>query len=149
MARYNAVFGGPVEKLKPQVRELPAAASTLPGSIVVATGGQFALADAATAGKVYIAQENYLTMKGPDTAVGTGDTLIGMELADDCLYRARVADGVNVALDAALAPGANGELVLAGTADRVVAFADEAYNNTSGSSQLVQVRPANGFVTAA
>ena len=149
MARYNAIFAGPVEKLKPQVREALASESITPGCIIVMSSGEFALADAATAGKVYIAQENYLTMKGPDTAVATGDTVIGMELQDDCLYRARVATGVNVTLDAPLAPGANGELVLAGTADRVVAFADEAYNNTSGSAQLVQVRPAHGYVTAA
>lgn len=149
MARYNAVFAGPVEKLKPQVRELPAAVDLTPGSIVVASGGQFALATAATTGKVYVVQENYLTMKGPDTSITAGNTAIGLEMADDCLYRARVATGTNVTLDAALAPGANGELVLAGAADRVVAFAAETYNNTSGSAQLVQVRPANGFVSAA
>lgn len=149
MARYNAVFAGPVEKLKPQVKEMPAAASTAPGSIVVVSGGQFALADANTTGKVYIAQENYLTMKGPDTAIAAGDTVMGLELDDSCLYRALVATGVNVAEDAALAPGANGQLVLATAADRVVAFAEEAYNNTTGSAQLVQVRPAHGYVSAA
>lgn len=149
MARYNAVFAGPVEKLKPQVKELPAAASTAPGSIVVVSAGEFALADASTAGKVYIAQENYLTMKGPDTEINAGDTVMGLELDDSCLYRALVATGVDVAEDAALAPGANGQLVLATAADRVVAFAEEAYNNTTGSAQLVQVRPAHGYVSAA
>lgn len=149
MPRYNKIYAGPVTETLPQVRELPAAVAILPGCIVVASAGTFALATAATAGKVYIAQDNYLAMQGVDTAYAAGDTCIGMEMLDEQFFNARVATGVNVTLDMPLAPGASGFLVAATAADRVVAFADEAYNNTSGASQLVRVRPANGYVTAA
>lgn len=149
MGRYRAIFGGPVEKTMPQVRELPAAADTAPGSLIVESADTFAFATAATTGKVYLAQENYATMKGVDDVIPTGNTVFGLELIDSHMYRALVATGTNVAKDAPLAPGANGELVVAGAADRVVFFADEAYNNTSGTAQLVKVRPANGYVSAA
>lgn len=149
MARYNKIYAGPVTETLPQVRELPAAAAILPGCIIVASAGAFVLATAATAGKVYIAQDNYLVMKGVDDAYAAEDIVIGMELLGTQFFYARLATGVNATLDMPLAPGADGFLIAAGAADRVVVFADEAYNNTTGASQLVRVRPANGYTTTA
>lgn len=149
MARYNKIYAGPVTEVTPQVQEAPAAADTLPGCLVVLTAGEFALAGAATVGKVFIAQDNYLAMKGVDDVWEEGDTMIGMEMLDEQFFNARVATGNNVAKGAALTPAANGLLALASTADMVVAFAEEAYNNTSGESQLVRVRAAKGYLTAA
>ena len=153
MARYSRIHLGPARKNDPQVREAEAAAAILPGSLIVLNGaGRFALAAATTVGKVWLAQENYLAQKGVDVAytgyaagppVVDGDTVIGLEMQDDTHYAARVANGVNItAPGTALTPGANGTLAIASTSDLVVAYSDEAYNNTSGSTQLVRVRPA-------
>lgn len=150
MARYNKIFAGPATETKPQVQELPAAAAGIvPGNIIVMSSGEFANAGASTVGKVFIAQDNYLAMKGVDDAYDSGDTVIGMELLDEQFFNARVATGNNVTRGAALTPAANGELAIAALSDMVVAFAEEAYNNTSGSAQLVRVRAAKGYLTAA
>ena len=52
MGRYNKIFLGPATENKPQVQEMIAAASTKPGYLVVVSSGEFALAGAATVGKV-------------------------------------------------------------------------------------------------
>lgn len=143
MARYNKIFLGPVEKTKPQVKELLAAAALKPGRIAVISSGKFALAAATTVGKIWLIQDNYLAMKGVDTDWAQDSTAIGIEMQDDHLYAARVANGVNItAVGTALTPGANGTLVIASTSDLIVAYSDEVYNNNSGSEQLVRIRPA-------
>ena len=149
MARYNKIYAGPVTEVMPQVQELPAAASTLPGCAVVMTAGEFALAGAATVGKIYVVQDDYLTLKGVDTAIAADDTVIGMELLDEQLFNVRVPTSTNVARGAALTTGASGKWVLAGTGRPIYAYAEEAYNNTSGSDQLVRVRAAKGGQLAA
>lgn len=149
MARYHKIFAGPVTENIPQVVELQAAASTLPGCAVVVSSGKFALAGATTTGKVFVAQDNYLTMKGVDDAIAADDRVIGMELLPDQLFNVRVPTSTNVALGAALSVGANGKWVLAGAGRPVYAYAEEAYNNTSGADQLVRVRAATGYLLPA
>ncbi|MGF6157778.1 hypothetical protein M2267_003037 [Ensifer sp. KUDG1] len=143
MARYNKIFLGPVEKTKPQVKELLAAAALKPGRIAVITSGKFALAAATTVGKVWLIQDNYLAMKGVDTDWAQDSTAIGIEMEDDHLYAARIANGVNItAVGTPLTPGANGTLAIASTSDLIVAYSDEVYNNNTGSEQLIRIRPA-------
>jgi hypothetical protein len=143
MPRYNKIFLGPAEKNKPQVREAKAAADLKPGRLVVMSSGEFALAGATTIGKVLIVQENYLAMKGPDTDWASGSTAVAIEMDDQCLYAARIANGVNItAVNTALTPAANGTLGIASTSDLIVAYSDEIYNNNSGSEQLLRIRPA-------
>lgn len=149
MARYNKIYAGPVTEVTPQVQEAPAAAAITPGQLVVLSSGEFAVAAADSAGAVFVAQDNYLVGGGPDDAYDEGDTVIGMELLDEQFFNVRVANGQNVTRGAALALGASGALVLAGDEARVLAFAEEAYNNTSGSAQLVRVRAAKGYLTPA
>lgn len=150
MARYNKIYAGPATEVTPQVRELPAAAALKPGRLIVVTAGEFALAGAATVGKIWVVQDNYLACKGVDDDWAQDDTAIGMEFLDQHFFNVRVATGNNVAIGSALTPAANGELALAGASDLVVAYAEEAYNNTSGSGQLVRVRAATtGHLTAA
>lgn len=144
MARYNKIFAGPVTENIPQVVELPAAAATLPGCAVVATAGEFALASATTVGKIWVAQDNYLTMKGVDDAIAADDRVIGMELLPEQLFNVRVPTGTNVAYGAALSVGASGKWVLATTGRPIYAYAEEAFNNTTGADQLVRVRAAVG-----
>ncbi len=144
MARYTRIHLGPARRNDPQVREAVAGATITPGCLIVLSSGKFALASATTVGKVWLAQENYLAQKGVDATYATDvDTVIGLELEDDTHYAARVATGVNItAVGTPLTPGANGTLAIASTSDLVVAYSDEIYNNNTGSTQLVRVRPA-------
>lgn len=143
MARYNKIYLGPVEKTKPQVKELLAAAALKPGRLAVISSGKFALAGATTVGKVWLIQDNYLAMKGVDTDWAQDSTAIGIEMEDDSLYAARIANSVNVtAIGTPLTPAANGTLGIASTSDLIVAYSDEVYNNNTGSEQLIRIRPA-------
>lgn len=151
MARYNKIFLGPFEKVKPQVRELIGDVALKPGRLVVISTGKWALAGASTIGKLWIVQDNYLQLKSVDTDWDDEATVIGMELLPDMLYAARIANGVNVsAIGTALTPGANGTLAIASTSDLIVAYSDEVYNNNSGSEQLIRIRPAGlSYLSAA
>ncbi|MGR3574024.1 MAG: hypothetical protein ACU0CF_04715 [Sagittula sp.] len=142
MARYNKIYAGPATEVKPQVREAVLNGAYLPGTAVVISSGNFAQAGANEDQKVYILQDNYLAMKGVDDAWLSGDRGIGMELLDEQFFNVRVPTGVNVAQDANLTTNASGKFVLATSGQNVVAVAEEAYNNTSGSDQLVRVRKA-------
>lgn len=145
MPRYNKIFAGPVSENLPQVQEAPADASTLPGIFAVITSGEFVAATADTHAKLFVVQENYLTMKGVDDAYAVGESVIGMEMLDEQFFNVRFPTGVNVTRGAAITVGSGGKGKLALAADFVVAFAEEAYNNTSGADQLVRVRAARGF----
>ena len=143
MARYNKIFLGPVEENKPQVQEHIASVAILPGRMMVLTAGEWALAGAATVGKVWIAQDNYLAMKSVDVAWAADSMAIGMEMTDKQLYAARIATGVNItAIGTPLTLGANGTLAIAALSDLVVAYSEEVYNNNSGTEQLIRIRPA-------
>lgn len=153
MARYSRIHLGPARKNDPQVREAEAGGAVKPGTFVVLSSGRFVNAGASTVGKVWLAQENYLAMKGVDTAyaayaagppVVRGDTVLGLELQDDTLYAAVIATGTNVtAPGTPLKLASGGKLAIAtpGT-DNIVAFSDEAYNNSTGSDQLIRIRVA-------
>jgi hypothetical protein len=143
MARYNKIFLGPVTKPKPDVRELIASVALKPGRLVVISTGKFALAGASTVGKVWLVQDNYLQLKDPDTDWAADSTAIGIEMEDDSIYAARIANGVNItAIGTPLTPAANGTLGIASTSDLIVAYSDEVYNNDSGSEQLLRIRAA-------
>src|SRR5690606_17765462 len=135
---FNKIFLGPVDKPKPQVRELIASVALKPGRLAVISSGKWALAGASTVGKVWLVQDNYLQLKTVDDDWAANDTAIGIEMEDDSLYAARIANGVNItAIGTALTLGANGTLAIASTSDLIVAYADEVYNNDSGSEQLL------------
>lgn len=147
MARYNKVFAGPTSENTPQVHEATSAAAVLPGRLVVMSGAQFALAGATTKGRVFVASENYVTLKDPDVAYAIGETVLAFELLDEQVFRARLATANNVTVAGTeLSPAANGELKIAATGEQVVAFAGEVYNNTSGSGQLINIRAARGYI---
>ena len=152
MGRYSKIHLGPARKNDPQVLEAEAGAAITPGCLVVLSSGRFVLAGAATVGKVWLAQENYLLQRTVDQAYTAyaagppevvGDTVMGLEMQDDCLYAARIANGVNITeVGTALTPGANGTLAVASTSDLIVAYADEIFNNTTGATALIRIRPA-------
>lgn len=142
MARFNKIFAGPVTQVTPQVQERICAAAILPGTALVESGSNFAQAGANSGEKLYIAQDNYLAQKGVDDAWPSGDTVIGMEALDEQFFNVRVPTGVNVARGAKLTTNATGRFILATTGQNVAVVAEEAFNNTSGSDQLVRVRIA-------
>ncbi|TBE49195.1 hypothetical protein ELH06_08490 [Rhizobium ruizarguesonis] len=148
MARYNKIYGGPVEEVKPQVHEAICTTAVLPGTALVRTSGAFVQANASSKGRMFVAQDNYLAMKGVDDAWLANDRIIGMELLDEQLFRVRVPTGTSITQDAALSVNAAGKFILATTGTFVVAFANETYNNTSGADQLVSVRAAKGYTFA-
>lgn len=144
MARYNRIHLGPARENDPQVREAQAAASTLPGCLVTLNGsGKFALGSATTVGKVWLVQDNYLAQKGTDDAWEADETTVAFEIEEDTIYAARIPTGTNItAVGTALAPGASGKFAIAASGKQVVAYADEIYNNNTGSDQLIRVRAA-------
>ena len=89
------------------------------------------------------------SLKGVDDAWASGDTMIGMEMLDEQFFNVRVPAGQNIAKGAALTTNATGRFVLATTGNPIRATAEEAYNNTTGSDQLVRVRAAKGHIAAA
>jgi hypothetical protein len=149
MARYNKVFAGPVSEVLPQVQERLCAAAILPGTALVESGSSFAQAGANALTKIYIAQDNYLAMKGVDDAWLANDRIVGMEMLDEQFFNVRVPTGVNVARGAQLTTNAAGKFILATTGQRVIMIAEEAYNNASGSDQLVRARVARNQLAAA
>jgi hypothetical protein len=148
MARFNKIYAGPFTEAMPQVQEAICAASIMPGTGLVWSGAAFAQAGASTTGKVFVAQDNYLALKNVDVAWPANDRIIGMEMLDEQFFNVLVPTGVNVAKGAALTTNATGRFILATTGKQVMAFAEEAYNNASGSDQLVRVRAAKGYLSA-
>ncbi len=149
MPRYNKVYAGPVTQVSPQVQERVCAAAILPGTALIESGANFAQAGANALTKVYIAQDNYLALKGVDDAWPANDRIIGMEMLDEQFFNVRVPTGVNVARGSQLTTNSAGKFVLATTGQRVIAIAEEAYNNTSGADQLVRARVARNQLAAA
>lgn len=148
MARYNKIYAGPFTDATPQVREALAVAETLPGCLVVESSGKFALAGAETDGKVWLAQDNYLALKGTDEAWDADKTMIGMEILPGQLFNVRVANGADIKVGDALTTAANGLLAKQSTIrEAVVAFADETYKNETGGTDLIRVRCATGYLT--
>lgn len=149
MARVNKIFIGPVDQNKPQVQERICTAAILPGTALIESGANFAQAGANALGKVYVAQDNYLAQKGVDDTWPANDRIVGIELIDNYLLGVRVPTGVNVTRGAGLTTNGSGKFVLATTGQRILVFADEAYNNTSGADQIVRARPAQNTLGAA
>ncbi len=142
MARHTKILLGPTRKNDPQVFEALAAVAILPGTFIAINGaGKFAPLTGDDMPR--IAQENYLALRNTDTEYKVDDRVIGLEPQRDVLYAGRLAAGQNVTrVGYPLSVNASGHLILAAGDARVVAYADEAYNNDTGSTQLISIRPA-------
>ena len=150
MARYNTIWAGPDSENMPQKVEALAAVALTPGLLVTLDGtGKFALAVAATQTAVYVVQDNYLTMKNVDTAIPADRTAMGLIMLDEQFVNLRFATGINIAKGAAISIGAAGAPVLATAGSRIIGYADEAFNNNTGTTQLVRVRAMSGYRLAA
>lgn len=149
MARYNKIAAGPFTEATPQVQERICTTAVLPGTALVESGANFAQAGANALTKVYVAQDDYLALKGTDVAWPANDRIIGMEMLDEQFFNVLVPTGVNVARGSQLTTNSAGKFILATTGQRVIMIAEEAYNNTSGSDQLVRARVARNQLAAA
>lgn len=149
MPRFNKIFAGPVTEVTPQVQERICPTAVLPGTALVENGNAFAQAGASPNTKLYIAQDNYLALKGVDDAWPAGDRIIGMEMLDEQFFNVRVPTGNNIARGAGLSINAAAKFVPAATGNRIIAFAEEAYNNTTGADQLVRVRASRSALAQA
>lgn len=149
MPRFNKIYAGPYTEPTPQVQERICPVAILPGTALVENGANFAQAGANANSKLFIAQDNYLALRGVDDAWPANDRIVGMELLDEQFFNVRVPTGVNVARGAGLTTNAAGKFVLPTTGQRVIVWAEEAYNNTSGADQLVRVRAAKSALAAA
>lgn len=149
MARFNKIFAGPVTEVLPQVQERILNGAYLPGTALVEAGANFGQAGANSGDKLYILQDNYLAMKGVDDAYLSGDRGPGLELLDEQFFNVRVPTGIDVARGAELTTNATGRFVLATTGQNIAVVAEEAFNNNTGSDQLVRVRKASRNVAVA
>lgn len=148
MARYNKIYAGPVSEPTPQVKEALASVALTPGSLAVLSAGAFALAGVASTGQLFVIEEQSTALKSVDVAWAQNDLAVGLTLLPAQLVRVLVPTGNNLAEGAPLELVANGKLALAAGEGRVVAYAHEAYNNNTGSDQLVTVRVAVGYIVA-
>lgn len=143
MARHTKILLGPTRKNDPQVYEALAGQEILPGTFIsIGLGDTFVPLIENDLPR--LAQENYLALRGTDVPYKTGDRVIGLELQRDVIYAGRLAVGENVLrAGAPLTVNGDGHLI-SGDAEgvRIVAYADEAYNNDTGSTQLISIRPA-------
>ena len=145
----NLIFAGPTTQNVPQVKEKLAGAAFLPGAIITldATDEFIPHGTAGGRGRYYVAQENYLVMKGVDDTYSTGDLAIGMIPLDEQFFYVRVAASQTITEDEALASNGLGLLVSAATAgNEILFYAEEAVTTGAGETALVLARVATGVV---
>lgn len=150
MGRYNKILLGPATENHPQVEEGTSAVAITPGSLVYKSAGTgtFALATAAIAiegNQLYFADHQWCAGRQIDDATPIGETVMAYVPLPRQRYSALVANGQNITkVDTPLKVSATAGVLDIGTpgTDHIVAYSREVFNNTTGSAQLVQVRPA-------
>lgn len=148
MGRYNKIFAGPPQKVDPQVEEAPCNVALTPGQIVVLSSGKWiAHATAGGRGRFRVLQDNYLALETVDTQIAANDTGIGLIPHADQLFYVLVATGNNLTKGDPLVSNGSGVLAKGATSGHQILFwAEETYNNNTGSNQLVLARVASGTV---
>ena len=147
MARFGKIFRGDVRINAAQVQEALMNAALAPGSIVTlnSSGAFIAHNAAGERGAHFVLSEDYLGQNDTDTNVASGDRAVAYIPQPGEYFAALVADGNNItAVGTQLASNGSGALAIATTGQEVLFIAEEVYNNNTGSSQLVRVRPGNG-----
>lgn len=139
----NVIFRGSAENVKPTQDEAIAAASTLPGTLLFKSSGEFAAfnTDGAGAGvKLYVADVDTLKQGSVTDAIASGDTLVAFEPKPGERYNMLVSTGQTIsALDTPLAADGAGLLRIGvvGT-DDIICYADEVITTTA--TTLVKVK---------
>jgi hypothetical protein len=102
----------------------------------------FAVAGLNPTGPIYIANVNTLAGRAVDEEWYFTDSIEAVMVDGRFALNVLVRAGANVVKGAGLTTDAVGRFTPAGTGDRVILIADEAYNNTTGIPQLVRARAA-------
>lgn len=149
MARHNKIFLGPATENQSQTEEALADVAIAPGSFVVRNASnEFILATAALAvegRELYVASENWAAGRQVDDDNPADQTMIAYKRNPRETLAALIANGQNVTqIDTPLTLSATAGVLEVGTVgtDHIVAYAREVFNNTSGNSELIAIRPA-------
>ncbi len=127
----NTVYLGPAE-CPVDVTELVAREAITPGSVMVVTSGEFALAGADQGGVVYCALENIL--EEVTDAYAIGDTVQGARPTSGEYYQLALAASQTIVKDAPLTTNASGVAIALGANNNVVCYADETKTSVGATT---------------
>ncbi len=147
MPDYGTIFAGPPNATMPLSENAELDAATMPGTLVVVNGdNEFAAAATAGArGPFYILSENTFEQQNAQDEIPAGRTARAYWPDESCLFHVLLATGNNVSRRVTqLAVNTSGTLSVATTGQEVLFIAEESLNNTSGSDELILVRPYKG-----
>lgn len=126
--------------------EAPVDASTLPGTLVIETAGEFvAHSTAGGHAQLLILDRDILKAGGVDDAIASGELGIARQVVTGEMANVRVATGQTITRGAAMVSNGDGQLRLingaADPAELVLAYAHETITTTADNT-LVLVRGA-------
>ncbi len=127
----NTVYLGPAE-CPVDVTELVASEVIAPGTILVETSGEAALAGADQGGIVYVALENIL--EEITDSYAADDTVQCARPTSGEYYQVVLAASQVAVKDGPLTTNANGELILLAANDNVVCYADETKTSVGATT---------------
>lgn len=150
MARYNKVYLGPADENVVQTIEGTMASDQAPGAIVIRSGSNLAPhGTAGEGGEVFVLDHDYLGGRNIDQLVESGNTGMAIRPQDSQELAALVATGNDVTAGDPLTSSGSGTLAIAAAGEVVLFYAQESFNNDTGSDALIRVRPGAGTVPAA
>ncbi len=149
MSRHNKIHLGPAVENCPQTAEGLADVAITPGSFVLYSAtNEFILATAALAvsgNELYVAAENFTAGLQVDDDNAADETMIAYERNPREILAGLLITGQNITkIGTPLALSATAGQLRIGVVgtDHIVAYSREIFNNNTGESQLIAIRPA-------